>query len=223
MIVPIIRIRLFISTLILLLMLAIPGHAQEISFDNLKRVENSEMAVAYIDPDADFSVFGRVVILEPHVAFRANWQRDQQRNRASRVRASDMERIRADVGALLKEVFVETLEADDGFAVVDKGGEDVLLVRPAIIDLDVTAPDTNAAGRNRQFSSTAGAATLYIELFDSVSGEIIGRAADRRVARRAGGQMMWSNSVTNRSEARRMFRVWANRLREFMETHYAGK
>jgi hypothetical protein len=217
----IIRLRLIIP--VLMLMTAIPGHAQDISFDNLERVENSEMAVAYIDPEADFTVFRRVFILEPEVAFRANWQRDQQRNRTSRVRASDMERIRADVGVLLKEVFVEALEANDGFEVVDEVADDVLLVRPAIIDLDVTAPDTNSAGRSRQFSSTAGAATLYVELFDSVSGKIIGRAADRRVARRAGGQMMWSNSVTNRAEARRMFRVWANRLREFMDTHYAGK
>jgi len=209
-------------TLCVLAGLTLPVQAQDVSFDNLKRVENSEMAVAYIDPEADFSVYRRVAILQPYVAFRANWQRDQNRSSVTRVSARDMERIRADVGSLLEDVLVEALEADNGYEVVSGAADDVLLVRPAIIDLDVTAPDTNTAGRTRQISSTAGAATLYIELFDSVSGKIIGRAADRRIAGRAGGMMQWSNAVTNRSEARRMFRPWADRLRAFMDSHYSG-
>ena len=53
--------------------------AADVSFDGLQPVEGANVAMAYIDPDADFSVFKRVVILEPLVAFRSNWQRDQNR------------------------------------------------------------------------------------------------------------------------------------------------
>ena len=193
---------------------------EEISFDGLERVEDSGVAMAYIDPEADFSAFERVVILEPFVAFRSNWQRDQNRSRSRNIRASDMERIKADVASLLKEVFTERLEADDGFEVVVAADYDVLLLRPAIIDLDITAPDTRTAGRSRTFTASTGAATLYLELFDSVSGKIIGRAADRQAARRAGGNVSWSSRVTNTAEARRMFGRWADRLREFLDEHY---
>jgi len=190
------------------------------SFDNLKRIENSRVAKAYIDPEADFSVFQRVMILEPYVAFRSNWQRDVNRSRSRNIRSSDMERIKADVASLFKEVFIERLEANDGFEVVKEADYDVLLLRPAIIDLDITAPDTMDSARSRTFTASTGAATLYIELYDSVSGAIIGRAADRQGARSAGRSVRWSNRVTNSAEARRIFGNWADLLRKFLEKHY---
>ncbi len=197
--------------------------AASISFDNLKPVDDSAVAMAFIDPEADFSVFSRVMILDPYVAFRSNWQRDQNRSRSRNIRASDMERIKADVASLFKEVFTQRLEADDGFEVVEEADYDVLLLRPAIIDLDITAPDVRSAGRSRTFTASTGAATLYIELFDSVSGAIIGRAADRQAMRNAGGTISFSNGVVNRQEGRRMFRRWADTLREFLDQHYMGK
>ena len=45
---------------------------QERTFDNLVAVEGAAVNMAFIDPDADFSVFKRVAILEPFVAFRSN-------------------------------------------------------------------------------------------------------------------------------------------------------
>jgi len=120
-----------------------------ISFDGLERVEDSAVAMAYIDPEADFSVFKRVAILEPKVAFQSNWRRDQNRSRRRNISARDMERIKADVASLFKEVFTERLEADDGFEVVDVTDYDVLLLRPAIIDLDINVPDRSTAGNSR--------------------------------------------------------------------------
>jgi Protein of unknown function (DUF3313) len=191
-------------------------------FDGLVPVKDARVAMAYIDPDADFSAFSKVMILEPFVAFRSNWQRDQNRSRSRNVRTSDMERIKADVASMFRDVFIEQLQADHGLEVVNEPGEDVLLLRPAIIDLDISAPDTRSSGRSRTYSASAGAATLYMELFDSMSGDIIGRAADRRVARQ-GGMMTWNNRVTNSAEARRMFRRWADKLREFLDQHYVVK
>ncbi len=206
-----------------LMLVPILGSAEEeeqmVSFDGLVAIEESNVHMAYIDPNADFSVFQRVAILDPHVAFRSNWQRDQNRSRSRNVRASDMERIKKDVASLFKDVFTEQLEAA-GFDVVNYAGDDVLVLRPAIVDLDVTAPDTRSAGRSRTYTAGTGAATLYIELFDSVTGAIVGRAADRRAAGRTGGFATVSNRVTNRANARREFRVWADMLIEFLNQHY---
>jgi hypothetical protein len=40
-----------------------------VSFDGLLAIEKSRVYMAYIDPNADFSVFQIVAILDPHVAF----------------------------------------------------------------------------------------------------------------------------------------------------------
>ena len=213
--------RTFIAISTLVMASAGPREAlgADVSFDGLERIEGANVAMAYIDPEADFSVFKRVVILEPAVAFRSNWQRDQNRSRGRNIRAADMERIQRDIAALFTAVFTERLEAG-GFEVVDVAGDDVLALRPAIIDLDVSAPDTRTSGRSRTHTASAGAATLYIQLFDFVTGDILGRAADRREARRAGGTMTWSNRVTNTAEARRLFIRWGDQLVNFLNQHY---
>jgi hypothetical protein len=203
--------------------LAVAKDESEVRFDGLVPVKDARVAMAYVNPDADFSVFKRVAILDPFVAFRSNWQRDQNRSRRTgNVRASDMERIKADGAAIFRDVFIERLEAA-GYHITNETGDDVLVLRPAIIDLDITAPDVRRTGRSRTYTATNGAATLYIELIDSITGDVIGRAADRQAARRAGGMMTWNNRVTNRAEARRMFGRWADKLVEFLQEHYAVK
>ena len=188
--------------------------------DGLMPVEGAKVQAAYIDPNANFGVFRRVVILDPAVSFRSNWQRDQNRSRTQNVGTGDLERIKSDVAKLFKEVFKERLEMNDGYKVVDEAGEDVLLLRPVIIDLDITAPDTSSGGRTRTYATTTGAATLYIEVFDSVSGDIIGRAVDRQVVRSPANRLTWSTSITNAQDARRMFGRWADQLRGFLDQYY---
>ena len=115
-----------------------------------------------------------------------------------------------------REVFVEELSANDGYEMVDAPAGDVLLLRPAIIDLVATAPDTLSAGRSYTFVDSAGAATLFIEFYDSVSGEILARAIDRK-ADRSHGRMEWQSSSRGRADARRILRTWAGWLRERMD------
>ena len=189
------------------------------TWDGLVEVEQSAMHAAFINPDADFSVFTSVGILDAHVAFRSNWQRDQNRSRSRNIRTSDMERIKVSVADLFNDVFTERLEAA-GYEVVNYTGEDVLVLRPAILDLDITAPDTQRAGRSRTYAASTSAATLLLELFDSVSGQIVGRGVDRRTAGRSGGFATVSNRVTNTAAARREFGVWADKLIEFLDAHY---
>jgi hypothetical protein len=193
-------------------------------FENLVPVDDSQVAKAFVDPNADFSVFKRVMLLETFVAFRSGWERDQRRGtRGVRITASDMERIKTGVAELFNSVFIEVLEADDGFEIVTEPDYDVLLIRAAIIDLDVTAPDVSTPGRSRTYAADSGAATLYIELYDSVSGQIIGRALDRQAARNPGNVMRWTNRASNTADARRVFRGWATQLRTFLDSHYSGE
>jgi hypothetical protein len=64
--------------------------------------------------------------------------------------------------------------------------------------------------------------TLYVELYDSVSGEILARAIDRE-ASRFGGGVQWMNRSTNINEARKMLKSWADLLRRKLdEVHGRG-
>jgi Protein of unknown function (DUF3313) len=195
------------------------GGEPERTFDNLVAIDGAAVHMAFIDPDADFSIFKRVAILEPFVAFRTNWRRDQNRSRSRNISTQDMDRIKEDVATQFERVFGERLEAA-GYEVVEVTGDDVLLLRPAIIDLDITAPDNRTPGRSRTFTASTGAATLYVQLLDAYSGNIVGRAVDRRSVRRNGGTISWSNSVTNNADARRMFGRWADTLIAFLDSHY---
>ena len=222
--------RFAIAAVMLSLALLLPGafaQEQELAgetYDGLTLVPDSIVAVAYVDPDADFSIYDKIIILDCYVAFRKDWEKDHTRSSGSRIRISskDIEKIKADVADLFREVFTEKLSEDGGYEIVEAAGDNVLLVRPSIIDLDITAPDTMSAGRSRTYTSSAGAATLYIELFDSVTGDILARAADRKVARTVGGYMSYSSGISNRAEARRMLRSWAELLRDRLD-EFHGK
>ena len=182
--------------------------------DGLVLVQDRKVAAAYIDPEADLSVYNKIMILDLHVAFRKDWSKDSRRS-GSRIRisSSDLERIKRDTADLFRDVFIEKLSEDDGYEIVNEAGDDVLLVRPAIIDLDVSVPDADKTSRSRVYTTTAGTATLFIELYDSMTGDILARAADRKTSTSPAGYLTYRNRVTNRADARRMLSRWAHLLR----------
>ena len=190
----------------------------EVSHDGLHRVANAAVAISYRKPDVDFSGYSKVMLLDVHIAFKKNWKRDHRG-----INNKDMERIKRRGADLFRQTFVDVLE-EGGYPVVYEAGEDVLLLRPALIDLDVKAPDVMKPGRTRTYAATAGAVTLYLEVFDSFSGEILARAADRKGARNySNGWRMTGTSVHGSAEARRIFKAWANLLKDRLDEVRGGK
>jgi len=180
--------------------------------DGLQQIETDNVDALYWLPGATLDPYRRVAILDCFVAFRKDWERDQNLDRrgAARVTAEDMERIKSLLAAEFRTVFTRELEAA-GYDVVDGGADDVLLLRPAIVDLDVAAPDIPTAGRSTQFVTSAGAMTLYMELYDSATNSLIGRVVDRRRAANS-SMIRVADSVSNRVEADRLLTRWVNLL-----------
>ena len=54
--------------------------------------------------------------------------------------------------------------------------------------------------------------TLYVEIYDSVTGDLIAKAMDRRVDRTNDAYYTWATSVTNKAAAERILKGWANIL-----------
>lgn len=186
-----------------------------VSHDGLALRPGKVAKVLYVRPGVDFSRYKRIAILDCAVAFRKDWDRDQ-RSSGNRVTQKDMDRIKSDLSAEFLKVFTDELQGKGGYEIVTTGADDVLVLRPAIMDLDITAPDTMSAGRSYTLTESAGAMTLYLEVYDSVTSQILARAIDRETSRGM-GRIQWSNRVTNQREADRILRRWASALREQLD------
>jgi len=189
-----------------------------VSHDGLHLVPDTKAAAVYMKPGADLGQFDKIALLDTYVAFRKNWQREHNEEVpfSERVDDKDMERIKKTLADEFRKVFVRELQDKGDYQVVTEKGPDVLLLRPAIINLDVTAPDVMQAGRSRTYTSSAGQMTLYLELFDSNTSDIIARVVDPQAARDA-GMIRMSSSVTNKAEADRILRKWADLLRRRLD------
>lgn len=190
-----------------------------VSHDGLELVGTEPLDAIYRKPGAELGNYKQVKISDCSVAFRKNWQRDQNTatmDVSRRVTRDDMDEIRAKLGKLCREVFVEELTKGQVYQLVEESGEDVLELRPSIVDLDINAPDIMAPGRSRSYTTSAGSMKLYLEAHDSVSGELLARVIDRSRSSDT-GRLEWTNSVTNAREAKRILRRWGDILNEMLE------
>ena len=184
----------------------------EVDSDGLHLVKDSKVQIAYARPGAKLGDYTKVMILDSFVQFKKDWERDynlEQVGLQGRVTDKDAERIKADLAAEFKKIFTETL-TKNGHEVVDEVGADVLLLRPAILNLDVAAPDIMRSGMGNTWINSAGDMTLYMELYDSGSSTLIGRVVDGQADRGVGAQV--ANKVTNKAAADRILRRWATLL-----------
>ena len=134
----------------------------------------------------------------------------------------DMAIIKSEVASEFKKVFTETLE-EGGYEVVTEAGPDVMILRPAIINLEVTAPDPDKPGMRAVIVTNAGVLTLYAELYDSVTSEKFAQVIDREVAGDRGIGYRATRS-TNRTALDRALRQWAGQLVERLdEAHGKGE
>lgn len=194
----------------------------EYTVEGLKRIpDTKDIAVVYAEPGATLEQYKRVFLVEAAVAFKKNWQRDQSRG-LTRVSSRDMERIKNEIKKLFAEIFTEELQKG-GYEMATERAEDVLIVRPAIINLNINAPDVMSSGSSMTFTTTAGSMTLYLELYDSETDDLLAKAIDPTYDRNS-GYMQWATSVSNRAAARRMMKPWAEVLRKGLdEAHAATK
>jgi hypothetical protein len=185
----------------------------EYTVEGLKRVPGTrDVALVWAEPGVDLSVYKRVYLVEPLVAFKKNWRQDQNRGHPSiRVKPSDMEDIKREFKEIFMEVFTEEL-LSAGYEFSEVRDEDVLIIKPAILDLDVNAPDIPESSTTEILSASAGSMTLYMELYDSVTEDLLVKAMDPTHDRQA-GEMQWQTKVSNRAAARRMMKPWAEALR----------
>ena len=124
------------------------------SHDGLELVKKDRSTALYVRPGASLAQYDRVAILDCPVAFRKNWERDQNRERnfEERISKQDMERIKKALSEEFLKIFkrelqdeglVGTILLSDGVQVDEQlvGTETDQLERPVYtVEIPVASP-----------------------------------------------------------------------------------
>jgi hypothetical protein len=188
-----------------------PAHAAKPAktWDGLVLVKSKRFELVYLAPGAYFRAYTKVLLDPTEVTFQKNWRRDYNNSGiglSRDVSEKDVQKAIAEGITAANDLFTDEF-TKGGYPVVAEAAEDVLRVRTGVLDIIVSAPDTFEAGRTYTFANDAGEATYFVEIRDSVTGALLGRAADRRLA--GDNTIGQRNRVTNRSDFRRLVKRWA--------------
>ncbi|MDH4023174.1 MAG: DUF3313 domain-containing protein [Gammaproteobacteria bacterium] len=227
----------FLRTLVLLVALGLTACATRNpvidtggeTYDGMVPVRYSGMKEAWVKPDINISSYQQVLLLPAEMQFRA--VRPVAGPGLSRSTATEFPISPANQRRLVEmvtDVFREELARSKTLALTTEAGPDVLLVRISLLDIVSKVPP-EGPGRTEIYLDEVGAATLVLELQDSMSGETLARAVDRRAAERpyglAGpGTVARTTTVTAWSDVRRVARRWASAVtRRIDQLHAQGR
>jgi hypothetical protein len=195
------------------------GPDAERTYDGLVRVNNSRFQDAWADPEVDFSEYNKVMPGGARFEFRAV---SKTAGRTSLSRGTQSEFWISDANRdklvdTVSGIFNEELSKAQGWESAEEAGPDVLIIRGALLDIVSFVPP-EMIGRGEVYLSSVGEATLVVEGIDSMSGEVVFRAVDRRPIESVGDRMIRANTVSTWSEVRRWALRYATRLREGLES-----
>ena len=121
---------------------------------------------AFVKPGVDFSIYTKLQAMPLEIWYAQNEQGGNP---------EDLERIRG----YFRNAFIAAI--GDDYEVVSEPGSDVLKVVASLVDFKVnpgTPADLSVSSRLRSVVA-AGRLTFVVEVMDSQTGEVLGRAADQ--------------------------------------------
>jgi hypothetical protein len=185
--------------------------------DGLELKTQTKRRIVYVKPGATLTQYRRFALTDCHIEFSKKWLDDYnrtQRDPSRRITESDLEKAKKDLAAQFRKIFTEEL-MKGGYTVSETAGPDVLVLRPALVNIAVNAPDVRTPGRSATYATSAGEMTLYLELWDGGSNAIVGRVMDAKADDEFYGQRM--TSVDNRAAADQLMRMWAVEVRKKLD------
>lgn len=188
------------------------GAPPQTSKDGLQLKIHTKNELVYVKPGATFNQYKRVMVLDCYVAMAKDWQQNYNANEGGdldlMVTDADVQRIESTLSAEFKKVFTSELQKG-GYQVTTTAAPDVLILRPAIVDVRVTAPDIMSSAMDANFITSAGSGTFYLELW-APPHTLLARAMDAEADQQPFAQQ--ANSVTNMGAADTILKKWADDL-----------
>jgi hypothetical protein len=151
------------------------AHDRDDTEPELIKVESRAFDKLYQHPDRPLPEVRAVAIEAPSVEFSEQWLRTHRGDYTER----DLERIRKDYGEALQKALAEAFERGQ-IQVVGSAGEADVVVRPALLRLNIYAPDLTQRGRRDQYVESAGNATFDLRLADPQSDQVLAHFVDHR-------------------------------------------
>lgn len=186
--------------------------------DGLELVTPTEVDAFYWLDGARAGDYQKVKLLDCYIAFEENWKRDYNRKAlqsSDRVDDRDMEQMKSRLAATFRQN-VERHLNQAGYDIVEGTGADVLLVRPAILNLDIESPDLDNTSQTLSLSSTAGSMTLLMELYDSATSTKIGMVMDAASSRDVSTAPVDART-RNQIESNAMINMWSTFLVQILD------
>ena len=155
---------------------------------------------AYVKPDTDFSRYTRLYAYPLEIYYREG---------AGAPTEADLNRMRT----IFRKAFLSRIEGD--YEIVTEPAADALAVRASLVDLQnsVGGADVPVDGHLRMLVAN-GQLTFLMEMSDSLSGDVLARAADRDQAEDADAYVSNSSDwdIAETAAAR-----WAGLFRKFLD------
>jgi hypothetical protein len=187
---------------------SLPG-PREMTADGLQRMPSRRAGGVFRLPGAPFTQYRRLILEPVTVSFVEGWEKNHPETSPKEQR-----RTREEAAKLFKEEFQRELIKAGKYTFAQDPGADVLIVAPAITDLDIPAPYSDNMDMHTMAPRSI-AMRITAELRDAASGKLVGR-----VDMFAGGEeygmheFREGNKTTNAFEVRNHVRDWARLLRE---------
>ena len=140
--------------------LAFADRLPEVSPEGLHLVKQNEFSAVYVKPGAKFGGYTKLALLECFVAFQQGWENTINEQEPMQLTPQNFQDIKTRIAAEFMKVFKAQLTAG-GYPIVNDAAPDVLVLRPAIVNLQISNPDP-MAGPGASISQSAGQMTLYL-------------------------------------------------------------
>lgn len=184
----------------LVLLLANAGCAKTVVTGSFDRVPNTIVEKAYINEDADFSKYTKLMSDGLEIYYPESDTPPDQ---------AELDRIRD----YFRDAFAEAI--GDDYAVVTTPGPDVLKVKAQVIDMKMVGGGAvfDASGRLKDVVAH-GELTFLMELSDSVSGQVLARAADKS------SDISADKGEANWDDVQRSAEYWAGLFRNWLDDSF---
>lgn len=189
------------------------GPDAEIIAGNLHRVDNTRAAIAFKDPNADFSQYNSI-LLDPLNMDNVEIVQPRGSSATNRSTWELNDNDKQTLQQQFREVFTRELQETGDYTVTTTPGANVLRITAALTGIAPAAARDDArsrpTGRTRVYTEGAGSMAIAFVFSDSTSSEALAVVKDSR-----SGTPMWgsNNRVTNMSDVRTIFGHWARAIR----------
>lgn len=192
----------------------------ETTDDGLVRVASRSAGGVYRAPEATFFQYRRIILEPPSVSFVKDWT-----EKHPKVSPAEIVRIRTESVRLFRDEFAREFVKRGSYKFADEPAPDVLLVVPAIEELNIMAPEAGDSPGERTYL-TGRPVTMKVtgDIRDAMTGKVVGRVITYHPPEQNPyNELRIANRSTTAQEQRRVFSEWSLIAREAIDVAKAAK